>query len=366
MSMRIRSFFSLAFILFLLVYARSEGDRLPTFLFYSFGSLWVFALAGFLWWRYRSTLTWSIPEDSQEAFSLLPVTVSGRFPPLSLGQIQASLSLPWKLATGNTLEFTVLATPGQWTKDLLIPLGQRGRYEIGPLTAMLEDPFGLFRARVRLGLSKEIFVTPRLLPIDQLRSPHGVEPWSGQLALTGQASSSARKYQTGDPWQHIHWKATARLQTLMVRETETFADTDPLLWLDLSASAYAGNPEALETAVSLAASLLTEFARQGIPLTFLAASRKTWTFSLPDGDLQTALRYLATARADGPDPVIDPTILPLTRELILISSQLTSALTQYLERHYFHNRRALILLTGLEPSSPTTYPGMEVRYYHHA
>lgn len=367
MSMRIRSLLFLTFLLFLLIYARSEGDRLPTFLFYSFSSLWVLTLTSFLWWRYRSTLIWSIPENSPAAFSLLPVTVTGRFPLLGLGQIQAYFSLPWNLAQGQAREFTITVAPGSWTKDLLIPLGERGRYDIGPLTAVLEDPLGLFQTKLCLGSAQEIYVTPQLLPIDGLySSPQGLEPWSGQLSLTGQASSSARKYQSGDPWQLIHWKATARLQTLMVRETETFAETEPLLWLDLSAASNAGNPDALETAISLAASLLTEFGRKGIPISFHATSRQPWSFSLPGGNLPAALRYLATVRADGPDPAESLASLPLTSELILISAHLTPELVEHLNRHSACKRRALVLLTGPEPLSPLTSSSIEVRYYHHA
>lgn len=365
---RLRGLCFLAFTLFLFVYARSEGDRLPTFLFYFFSSLWILSLGSFLWWRYRSSLTWLIPDRSHEAYSQLPVTITGEFPSFSLGHIEARLFLPWNLAQGQTQRVAIMVAPGSWSTDLLVPLGERGRYDIGPLTTILEGPLGLFRVRLRLGSAVGIYVTPRLLPIqDLLRSPQGLEPWSGQLSLSGQASSSARKYQTGDPWQLIHWKATARLQTLMIRETEALTDADPLLWLDLAATSNTGNPEALETSISLAASFVTEFAHQGIPLTFHATPHQPWTFSLPGGHLPSALRYLATVRADGPEPAESFAGLPVTRELLLISARLTSEMAQALEQHASsQHSQVLVLLTGPEPSSSPAYSNIEVRYYRHA
>src|SRR5215470_19909045 len=42
---------------------------------------------------------------------------------------------------------------------------QRGRFQLGPVTATSGDPFGLFRRRAFLTGSREILVLPRVLPM---------------------------------------------------------------------------------------------------------------------------------------------------------------------------------------------------------
>src|SRR5437763_12189570 len=42
---------------------------------------------------------------------------------------------------------------------------QRGRFQLGPITATSGDPFGLFRRRVTLTAPRELLVLPRVLPI---------------------------------------------------------------------------------------------------------------------------------------------------------------------------------------------------------
>src|SRR5438876_9593288 len=42
---------------------------------------------------------------------------------------------------------------------------QRGRFQLGPVTATGGDPFGLFRRRIMLTEPRELLVLPRVLPI---------------------------------------------------------------------------------------------------------------------------------------------------------------------------------------------------------
>src|SRR2546421_2741380 len=42
---------------------------------------------------------------------------------------------------------------------------QRGRFQLGPVTATSGDPFGLFRKRIYMTKQQELLVLPRVLPI---------------------------------------------------------------------------------------------------------------------------------------------------------------------------------------------------------
>ena len=266
-----------------------------------------------------------------------------------------------------------MPTPGRTRESIeftLVP-DKRGHYLVGPAEVVLEDPFGLFAATLTCGEAVDLWVTPRILPLkDWPEAPHGPEAKASALAHHGEPSSSARRYQYGDPWRRIHWKATARLHTLMVREVESLADDPTLLWLDLSRHSYWRAGEAVETAVSLAATVLNLFHEFGQPAIFVASAKETYTFSLPATDLTPALRYLAVAAADGTAPPDETVVaLPPEGDLIVITGKPSANLLQLLQPRSRAAASVLLLATAAaEPASATAYSaaGVEVRWYRGA
>ncbi|KLU60045.1 hypothetical protein CEB3_c34760 [Peptococcaceae bacterium CEB3] len=358
-----RNAFFLFFLVYLFVYAHSEGDRLPAFLFIAFTSLWLTEFLGFLWFRLRTRVTWSLSATTKEAYSDLSMTLRTHYPPF--GALNFHLTLPWNPAgqADRTLSFNPEPDAEQTFSFLL---GNRGRYDIGPLSLSFRDPLGLFTLAGRVGEAQEIWVTPRLLPIAGERYS-GFDPWAGDLSNRGQLSGGARNYEFGDPWQHIHWKATARTQKLMVREFEAENDTDTVVWLDLSSSSYEGNEPALETAVSLAASFLTHFAQQHRLVTFLATAYVPWSHLLTENNLPEALRYLAGARADGISSAEEGTDgLPQTSKLLVITGRVTTPLLQKLGRRSTLGEQVIVFATGPAGEFPPAIAGVEVRPYQTA
>ncbi len=65
---------------------------------------------------------------------------------------------------------------------------QRGRFQLGPVTAASGDPFGLFRRQVVLTAPRELLVLPRVLPITSFVLFTG--------GLPGRGRSSQRALQT--------------------------------------------------------------------------------------------------------------------------------------------------------------------------
>jgi hypothetical protein len=59
---------------------------------------------------------------------------------------------------------------------------QRGRFQLGPVTATSGDPFGLFRRRIVLSEMQNILVLPRVLPITQFALFTGGLPGRGRSA----------------------------------------------------------------------------------------------------------------------------------------------------------------------------------------
>ncbi|HEX2031262.1 MAG TPA: DUF58 domain-containing protein [Actinomycetota bacterium] len=146
----------------------------------------------------------------------------------------------------------------------------RGRYELGPATAAVADPFDLVRRRVTLPDRHELVVYPEVedLPGDGVAAPAGSsgESSSRHLFRTGEEFYTMRPYETGDDLRRIHWPSTARTGELMIRQDETARRATAVVLLDTRAEAVGARPQMFERAVSAAASVGTLYLRLGYSL----------------------------------------------------------------------------------------------------
>lgn len=166
-----------------------------------------------------------------------------------------------------------------------IRTGYRGLVRLGPVVLDRTDPLGLLRRNAPLAGVASLWVHPRvhhLYPV-----PVGVVPdFEGRLTDTAprgsMAFSSLREYQPGDDPRYIHWKSTARLGTLVVRE---HVDTnEPAVSIVLDSRASAGFTDAgFEAAVELAASLVVASSRVGHAVTLSAVDEDRRTVEQAGG-----------------------------------------------------------------------------------
>jgi uncharacterized protein (DUF58 family) len=119
-------------------------------------------------------------------------------------------------------------------------IAQRGIYEMGPLYVESRFPFGLIRARRTLRERESIIVCPQLGKLTpQWRrviesDHHGL---SGSFSRQGRSEGdyyAMRQWRSGDSTRWIHWRTTARLGELMVRQYEQQRDRAVGIVLDLS------------------------------------------------------------------------------------------------------------------------------------
>jgi len=112
---------------------------------------------------------------------------------------------------------------------------QRGRYSLGPMSLRSGDPFGLFPTRKDIPVQQHVVVLPMVLPVTSFPIPSGRLPGGEALRQrTHQITPNAsgiREYAPGDSFGRIHWRSTARLRRLVVKEFEL----DPLaeIWIVL-------------------------------------------------------------------------------------------------------------------------------------
>ncbi len=145
---------------------------------------------------------------------------------------------------------------------------QRGLFTLGPWQVRAGDPFGLFQVTLDFLETRSILVYPPIVHLPALRLPRGAATGAGRtsrraLEVTTNAAG-VRSYVPGDSINRIHWRTTARQETLMVKTFDLEPSGDLWIVLDLNAAVQAGEGEESteEYGVILAASLSNRTLRQ--------------------------------------------------------------------------------------------------------
>jgi uncharacterized protein (DUF58 family) len=144
----------------------------------------------------------------------------------------------------------------------------RGHYNIGPLVARVQDPFGFYLVEKR---SEEeilsIMPRPERIRGAELRPRH-LGPWPGMIHARirgpGTEFYSMRDYVSGDDPKRINWKASAKQGRLVINEMEAERVTDVMIVLDTDVSFYeSAEAELFERGVRAAASMASLLLKQG-------------------------------------------------------------------------------------------------------
>jgi uncharacterized protein (DUF58 family) len=150
-------------------------------------------------------------------------------------------------------------------------LPQRGRYRVGPLMISTRFPFGLFRGTVSVDQVETLTVYPKLGRLTAAwRSRHRESHEGTQRRKQGHARMSGdfygvREWQSGDSRRWIHWRSSARHNTLVVRQFEQQRHRDVAVLLDLwePIRPTTADRENVELAISFAATVVSDACRRG-------------------------------------------------------------------------------------------------------
>ena len=186
---------------------------------------------------------------------------------------------------------------------------QRGRFQLGPVTATSGDPFGLFRRRITLTGSRELMVLPRVFPISSFALFTGGLPGRGKSSMRAlQATTNAttiREYVNGDALSRIHWRSSAHFNKLMVKEFDLDPAVDAWLFLDLNERVQSGKGEhsTEEYGVTIAATVANYLLRHDLSVGMIVNGQRREMLSLDRGDrqIERVLETLAVVKA-GPGP----------------------------------------------------------------
>ncbi|WP_233413828.1 DUF58 domain-containing protein [Nucisporomicrobium flavum] len=196
------------------------------------------------------------------------------------------------------------------TVEYPVPTTRRGIVAVGPLRVTRTDPLGLLTLSRAYGGTATVWVHPRIhllraVPAGMARSldgridkvPHGTITFD-----------SLREYVVGDELRRVHWRSSAKVGELMVREQLDTSEPTIVVLLDDRAAAHPalrdGTAESFEAACEAAASIVAAAVREDLPVVLhLVSGRVEGPFldvlteaSLRDGDLTQTVRTLRQSR----------------------------------------------------------------------
>ena len=238
------------------------------------------------------------------------------------------LPKPW-LEVYNPTDLPV-ALPGRalglrsWAQRswiAIVPLTKRGTYRIEPMVVRTGDPFGFFEAAATVGRPTVVTVFPRVLPLPRWRLPNayleGTHSAPERTLQTTPLATTVRPYAPGDSFNRIHWRSTARLGEIQVKEFDLEQTADVWLFVDLEARVQAGDgdmstvEEILRVAASIAHDAILEnravgMTTSGHRLVSIPADRGT-------RQRQKIMQLLAAVEGDGWTPLAEVLLTGLPR-----------------------------------------------------
>ncbi len=197
-----------------------------------------------------------------------------------------------------------------------VPTDRRGRFRVGPAVVGIADPFGLTARAVTWSDGIAVIVRPRVHELREVVGAPG--PWRAAVPNRARVPVptaapdeflALRDYEVGDDLRRIHWRSTARLGDLVVRDDEAAWQPQTVVVLDNRAGAHrAGSYEA---AIEALASIALRLGRAGRSLEILTTTGRH--LGGAPGAVPRADALLDELALLGPDP--DDSVAPAVRRL---------------------------------------------------
>jgi uncharacterized protein (DUF58 family) len=158
------------------------------------------------------------------------------------------------------------------TMEYPVPTERRGVVTIGPLRVTRGDPLALMSLARTHGATTTVWVHPRIHPLRAV--PAGLaRSLDGRIDKVPQGTitfDSLREYVVGDELRRVHWRSSAKVGELMVREQLDTSEPTIVVLLDDRAAAHPqvrdGVAETFEAACEAAASVVAAAVREDLPV----------------------------------------------------------------------------------------------------
>ncbi|MEU7778790.1 DUF58 domain-containing protein [Micromonospora parva] len=176
-----------------------------------------------------------------------------------------------------------------------VPTDRRGVVPVGPLRVTRRDPLGLVALARPYGATVPVWVHPRVHPLAAVPTGAG-RSLDGRVDGVPHGSitfDSLREYVVGDELRRVHWRTSARVGELMVRENVDTSLPRLVVLLDNRVAAHPGRvggvAESFESACEAAASIVTAAHRADLPVLLLLVAAEPAQVTAPDREGDGAL-----------------------------------------------------------------------------
>ncbi|MEU8157159.1 DUF58 domain-containing protein [Micromonospora sp. NPDC048986] len=244
-------------------------------------------------WRPRLTVTRRADPDRVARGEPASMTLTVR----NTGRLRSANLLAEDRCGERTVPVPVLRLrPGRDTEVRYdVPTDRRGVVPVGPLRVTRRDPLGLVALARPYGAAVPVWVHPRIHPLTAVPRGSG-RSLDGRVDGVPHGSitfDSLREYVVGDELRRVHWRTSARVGELMVRENVDTSLPRLVVLLDNRAAAHpqrvGGVAESFESACEAAASVVTAAHRADLPVLLLLAAAEPAEVTPPGGDADGAL-----------------------------------------------------------------------------
>lgn len=193
------------------------------------------------------------------------------------------------------LFFVSVENEGEQTREIDASISRRGLHRLPPITLASRFPWGLFELRRTFAQGEEVLVYPHIFDLNKAVSGQGHlrEEVPQHVKGPGSGLYGVREYRHGEDAAGICWKLSAKLDRLIVRETESEERKRVCIAFDNALKDRSTvTLEAFERAVSAAASLVWRLTRKGCSVKLVTRDK-----IVGYGEGQHALYRMLTALA---------------------------------------------------------------------
>ena len=285
----------------------------------------------------------------------LTVANLSRFPAAGFDAIELVDGAPVRVRVGP------LGGGRRRSVEVAVPTSRRGLVELGPVVVERRDPLGLIRRVLPLSDKAWLWVRPRVHPVRPL--PLGlVLDFEGRLPEDAPKGSTAfaslREYVPGDDPRLIHWRSTARIGTLVVREHVDTTDPTTAIVVDTRTAAL--DADTFEAAVEMAASVAVASLRVGHEVTLSAPGENRRAVEEAGGH-DVLDRLAALRQIDDTEPSTLVRLAEHAKEggSLVVVSGAEPGLVARLARVRRRFARVVVVALGAEPAI-TRRPGLVV------
>ena len=214
-----------------------------------------------------------------------------------------------------------IGSRGERSWQVRVLLARRGSYRIDPLDVRSGDPFGIFDAVASVGQGVSLIVYPRVEALPHWRLPtalvEGSDARPVRTLQTTPLATTVRPWAPGDGFNRIHWRTTARLGEIQVKEFDLEQTADAWIFLAFESRVHAGEGDesTLEVAVRAAASIADRALGENRAVGLTTTGHRSGVLPADRGSRQRlkVMQLLAAVDADGTMLLSDSLVLGLPR-----------------------------------------------------